>query len=59
MLPRTLESLCAPLLVRPVYDSADWTPAAVDFAILTITGLLAEVLKPIGTARNTGVLRSG
>jgi hypothetical protein len=31
-----------PLLVRPVYDSADWTPAALDFAILTITGLQAE-----------------
>jgi hypothetical protein len=31
-----------PLFVRPIYDSSSWTPAALDLAILTDTGLRAE-----------------
>ncbi len=31
-----------PLFVRPIYDTNGWTPAALDFAILTATGLRAE-----------------
>jgi hypothetical protein len=30
-----------PLLVRPIYDGSSWTPAALDLAILTDTGLCA------------------
>jgi hypothetical protein len=31
-----------PLFVCPIYDANSWTPAALDFAILTDTGLRAE-----------------
>jgi len=31
-----------PLFVRPIYDSSSWTPAALDLAILTDTGVRAE-----------------
>ncbi|HXP37228.1 MAG TPA: hypothetical protein VN817_05625 [Solirubrobacteraceae bacterium] len=31
-----------PLFVRPIYDTGRWTPAALDFAVLTATGLRAE-----------------
>jgi len=31
-----------PLLVRPVYDAGNWTPADLDHAILTSQGLWFE-----------------
>lgn len=31
-----------PLLVRPIYDTATWVPAELDFVVLTETGLASE-----------------